>query len=244
MEALSNHRLWQTAMRHTFESGLVKRFEDQSFVPDELEYYDFRVSHSLVHLFDLIGQLQDTAKLLNNYPDRNSGISSFRYMIYTLENWYIRAGSVGDRVINLINNVFHLGIHKAGSADFVLKNLNVSRTAVPALYSSLDKVLSKHRSTRNTIVHAESLAPEEMQRLATLYSYDDAMIVEHPDEQFRANVKRVRARDLAKAREAQMRELGDRNLNIEKAVIPILDALVTVHVRQRKRLTAYLGRVE
>jgi hypothetical protein len=240
MNRLHAHKILKEPVDNLHSSGLFKKAEDEKYVFSELEYYNWQLAWASIQLRDLMEQLFDAATLLNNYPAKSTGITSFRYLLYTLENWYMRCGSVEDRTINLINRVFHLGCHKAGAADFVLRNIKVERTDVPARFRQLQKVLQEHRTVRNKIVHAESLAPDELRSLAFLYMYDDDMIARHESERFRRSVKRIRAERLSKTRQERKDQLLGINEKIIVALLPLLDVLLPIMNEQHSRLKAYL----
>jgi len=241
MERLNSHKLLRGSLESLRSTGLLQKAQDQRYVLTELEYYDWHVAFASLQLLELCQQLFDTASLLNNYPARSTGITSFKYLMYTLENWHLRCGSVEDRAVNLINRSFHLGCHKPGAADFVLKNTKVARTNVPTHFKKLQRTLQKHRKVRNEIVHAGSLVPHGMKDVAILYVYDDAMIAQHEVEQFRLGVKTHRAQRLAQVRKTNREHLLAANDHIIAGLVPLADALVPIVEEQHRRLGAYAG---
>jgi hypothetical protein len=186
--------------------------------PDEYEFYILRVSHSLAHLLTVCEQLHHAVLYLSAFTPtkrmRNFGISRYTNLHYNIENYLIRTQTVYDRLLVLVDAVFHLANDPQYiSHESILSNLHVKRTGILDKMRKLRKLLRKYQYKRNTIIHHESYQEEDLRKLEMYHvlqrtstnSEDDARI-----NHLSRNLERVLTREYVKSKMQEFDEFNDK----------------------------------
>jgi hypothetical protein len=155
---------------------------------DELEYYVHKVGFHLSYLIKWCKQLKIGIEFLSNFEYKNNvEYNRIDHLSYNIENYIIRFQSVSDRILQLINAVFHLAISDNNvTNNVVMSNLKVDRTKVPLKYKPIKKYLKLFYNDRNTIVHRHSYLEIELKKLELFYHPNNDDIDER-SKLFRAN---------------------------------------------------------
>lgn len=143
----------------------------ESFILDELQYYIHNVGFCTVYLIKWCKQLEIGVDLLSNFDYKaKSGFNRVDHLSYNIENYIIRFQSVSDRILQVINSVFHLTIEKSNiNSNIVMSNLKVTRTNVPSKFKPIKKYLKKLCDDRNTIIHRHSYLDKQLRKLELFY---------------------------------------------------------------------------
>jgi len=137
----------------------------------EYEYYIHNTGFFFFHMIQLCYQLNYAVELLTNfnYSSKNK-VTRDQHLIYNIENYIIRLTSLDDRLLQLVNAVFHLTIdEKNVNERSILTNLKVSRTDFSFLYKEFKKQNSKYIGERNTIIHRHSYLDQKLRKIEVLY---------------------------------------------------------------------------
>ena len=110
---------------------------------DEYEFYVHKVGFSLVYFLKWCDQIDQAITILSNFNYNKSGdtsISRADHFIYNFENYLIRVTSIHDKMLQLVNSVYHLcNEDSMVTHEVITKNLKVSRTKLPTLLNKLKK---------------------------------------------------------------------------------------------------------
>lgn len=101
--------------------------------------------------------------LVNFNYSKKGEISRADHLIYNIENYLIRLNSVYDRVLQLVNVVFHLCIREESiSHSVVVSNYRVDHNSdVVKRVKAIRKYLDEYAQDRHTLVHRHSLLDEK-----------------------------------------------------------------------------------
>lgn len=137
----------------------------------EYEFYIHNVSFYTSNLLMLFRQLEFAIEFLTNYNySKQIQANRIDHLTYNVENYIIRISSVLDRILQVINSVFHLCIDETMVNErIILKNLKVKRTDTPKYYNKLKSIINSYAGDRNTIVHRHSYLHDELKKLSILY---------------------------------------------------------------------------
>jgi len=201
---------------------------------DELQYYIHGVGFSLIYLFRLCQQLELAVEFLSNYSYRNKSknisFNRIDYIIYNIENYIIRFHSLDDRILHLINKVFHLTINEEDVVrTVILKNYKVSRTNIPSLYKPLKNHILKFNQDRNTIIHHHSFLDKNLRKLELFYYAE----LDTKEDDYLKYFRAQRLKDYLKEEKNKFR------INNEKAfklISTLLNELKNIYIKERKRL--------
>jgi hypothetical protein len=144
-------------------------------LPNVHQYYILQVGNRIRNLVIWCRQLDQMVQYISNFSVSNTmkrkGVTRHTYLAYHIENYIIRVASIYDRVLQLIDTVFHLCNDPQNCTnDVILNNLKVKRTDVPSALRPLKKLLKEYRFPRNSIVHFEPYEDKLLRRLE-LYSH-------------------------------------------------------------------------
>jgi len=252
-ESLMSHALVKTAFKNGVEisqslevGDFTKAEASYSRDPDEYEYYVIAVGHTLSHLLGLCEQMKYAVHFLSSFsPTKQTKISKINrsnYIQYNIENYLIRTQSLNDRVLKLINAVFHLGIDQRNCKfDTISKNLHVKVTPVPTKLKKLWDVLGKYRQERNTIIHHESFLEDDLRKLEMFY-----LVMEKSPDNDIQEIKYLpyHARKLAGDYVKQKKlEFDEFNNIVFNELLELFNTLEPKYIRMEKMLRIKCGHV-
>ncbi len=142
---------------------------------DEHQFYLQRVGFCVAHTLTWCKQLNAANELLTNFDySKKLGPSRADHLIYNIENYLIRLNSVYDRVLHLINAVFHLGINEEHVFHGnVISNYKVQhKPDVVSHTKAIKKYLDKYSQIRHTLIHKNSLMDDKLNRIELFYLDD------------------------------------------------------------------------
>ena len=141
----------------------------EDVVLDEQQYYVQKVGFFLVHTLAWCRQLDLAIEFLSNFDySKKIGANRADHAIYNLENYLIRINSSYDRILQLVNAVFHLGVSEehVGHA-VIISNAKVQhRPKVVSKTKAIQKYLKDYAQARHTLIHKHSYLDVKMRRLA------------------------------------------------------------------------------
>jgi hypothetical protein len=145
--------------------------------PDEHEFFLLRVSASMVEVLNCCHQLHQIPILLANHRQTASmekaGINRHSQLIYHIENYLIRTQSLLDRILKLIDAVFHLtNDPRHCRYDVVMRNVKVQVSDILPPLKELKKVLDRYAITRNEVIHHHSITDDRLRRLDMYFIAD------------------------------------------------------------------------
>lgn len=211
--------------------------------PDEHEFYVLGVGQAIVDVIYCSQQLEHAVELLGDFSYsaklRARNIQRRHHLEYNIENYLIRTQILYERILQLVNRVFHLLNPPGNCRDVtVLKNIKVARTKIPGVIGSIRKKIRHYADQRNLIVHHESHKEDDLRRLGML-----SLVPSLPDEPNRfaswvkADQQRLCRRILAEKRA----EFTSFNESVVCAMLPLFDVLGEVYDDERARLTRIVG---
>lgn len=215
---------------------------DPEFIrePDEHEFYVLGVGQAIADVLGCSQQLEHAVALLGDFSYspklREGNVQRNDHLEYNIENYVIRTQILYERVLQLVNRVFHLQYPTDGCTHAALiRNLKVARTRIPAAIGPLRKKIREYAEHRNVIVHRESYKANDLRRLRLLYLATSE--TEHAVSGAQAWRKRLLRDVLAKKRA----EFGTHNDAVIRFMLPLFDALGEVYDDERRRLARIVG---
>ena len=107
---------------------------------------------------------------------KRAGINRQKHIVFHVESYIIRVQSLFDRVLKLVDAVFHLlNDAKNCRPHVILKNIKVKHHE-PVLRSikKLEKLLDRYASQRNEVIHAGSFQEDRLRVLELYYVLENA----------------------------------------------------------------------
>ncbi len=202
----------------------------ENFKLDELQYYIHKVGFYTVYLIKWCKQLEIGVDLLSNYDYKaKSEFNRVDHLSYNIENYIIRFQSVSDRILQVINGVFHLTIDESNvSNKIIMSNLKVTRTNVPSKFNPIKKYLNKLYNDRNTIVHRHSYLEKELRKLELFYHKNNNDVD--------ARIKYYRSRKLKEYIKTKKECYIKYNQDLFELLPDLLDELLNEYRKQRDKL--------
>lgn len=145
------------------------------------ESYAIETLLSLSSVVTCIDQLHFSVDMLAGYriqstPER---MNRYDYIVFGIENYYLRLTSVYDRCLRLGNIVFQLGLPERECRETTItKNAYIKGTPVAQALKDMDKFTNPFRFHRNTVAHESTYSEGELDKLGSYY------LVAEEDQQF------------------------------------------------------------
>ncbi|EDZ65366.1 hypothetical protein NOC27_2046 [Nitrosococcus oceani AFC27] len=97
-------------------------------------------------------------------------MNRYDYVVYGIENYYLRFTSVFDRCLRLANVIYQLGLpERQCNNDSIIKNAHVKGTPVAKSLTELDKFTGPFRYHRNTVAHQGTYSEKDLDQLGSYY---------------------------------------------------------------------------
>lgn len=145
------------------------------------ESYAIETFLSLSSVVTCIDQLHFSIEMLAGYRSHSTPekMNRYDYIVFGIENYYLRLTSVCDRCLRLANVVFQIGLpEKECREATITKNAYIKGTPVEQALRDLDKFTNPFRFHRNTVAHESTYSESELDKLGSYY------LVAEEDQQF------------------------------------------------------------
>jgi hypothetical protein len=199
----------------------------------EYQYYVQKVGFYLVNTISWCKQLDLAIELLSNFDYSKKEASRADHLIYNVENYLIRIKSVHDRVLQLVNAVFHLCINEANvNHGVIVSNYKVQhRPEILKAVKAISKYLSEHEQIRHTLIHRHSLIDKDLKKIELFYLNN----FEHIDDEDQVKAyKYVRTEHLKKVLSEKKSEFREINSTLFTLINALFLELNSEYERQKK----------
>ena len=204
---------------------------------DEFQFYVHNVGFYLTHCLTWCKQLDASVEFLLNY-DYSKKLNTNRadHLIYNIENYFIRLNSVYDRVLQIVNAVFHLCINEESvNHNVVISNLKVAhRSKIKSEIKSVNKFLSDYAQKRNTLIHKHSWRDVKLRKIELFYVTNIEELKLTQKEKI--NLKSFRARKLKEYISEKKIEFNDINIGLYNKLNSLFSSLKPEYLRQKQRI--------
>jgi hypothetical protein len=252
LPTLFDHRFAQDVMRDAMAAqkllGDAAPFKIQPEYkrdPDEHEYFLLHVGSCLAEVLTAYQQLTHIPVYLANHRQtpamEKAGINRHSQIVYHIESYLIRTQGLLDRVLKLVDAVFHLlNAPRACRADVVLQNVKVKRTKVPTVVKRMDKLLDRYSMARNAVVHHKSVQEDELRTLEMYYLVEQIERVAPGTIDRRVTaIKQERTHEVIRAKK---KEFTDFNVELAAALSDIFDVLAPHYAKEEPLLRLRLSK--
>ncbi len=214
--------------------------------PDEHEFYLLGVGKALVEVLTCCEHLQNIPLLLSNYHEtpsmKRAGINRQRHIVFHIESYIIRVQGIFDRVLKLMDAVFHLlNDPKNCRPHIILKNVKVKHhDPVLSAVKKLEKLLDRYAAQRNEVIHAGSFQEDRLRVLEMYYVLENAERVEgkQPSRDY-AGLKSEMSREIVTEKK---KEFTAFNAELAACLIEVFAALAPCYTREEHVLRLRLGK--
>jgi uncharacterized membrane protein YciS (DUF1049 family) len=235
LDDIATHPLLSSCFNHAI-SVLSKLGEKQQKLsstdmvferlPNEGELYIIHVGHTASHLIGVLDQLDYIPLYLLGFSPtkqmKKADLNSAKHIQYTIENYIIRTQSVYDRILSLVDAVFHLGTDVSQlSHELIVTNIHVKHEKVETKLKSLRKVLREYIEERNSIIHHRGLLDEKLRKLEAFYILKSKSEMSSEIKKY-DGFRKLSQRDLVKSKRVEFEQF---NQKIFERVRDVLDSL-------------------
>jgi len=103
----------------------------------------------------------------NNTPEK---MNRYNYIVFGIENYYLRLTSIFDRCLRLANIIYQIGLpEQQCNNNSIIKNLYIKGTSVAKALKEIDKFTTPFRSHRNKVAHQATYLERELEQLGSYY---------------------------------------------------------------------------
>lgn len=223
------------------------RIEPQyACAPDEHEFYLLGVGKALVEVLTCCEHLQNIPEMLTSFRETSSakrfGINLQRHIVYHVESYIIRVQGLFDRVLKLLDAVFHLlNDPRNCRSHIILKNVKVKHhQEVLASVKRLGKLLDRYAVKRNEVIHEASFQED---RLRTLEMYYIAEAASRQDSSFPKRDYAALIRELSREIVSEKKnEFMEFNMRLASALQELLAVLHPCYKAEERALRLRVGK--
>lgn len=214
--------------------------EDEPLM-NERQFYICRVGYSLAHTLTWVEQLHQAVFFLSDSSrskkQLDNGIQRSHHLIYNIENYLVRLQSIYDRLLQLVNSVFHIcNAETTVSHVLIVNNLKVARTEIPKLLKIVRNTIKHKSEVRNEIIHRHSYSDTELEKMELLYM--------HTKETWNPKNKDITYERLCNYRTESMKNIVKQkksefeliNSKLVEKLVPLFNALHVQYQIEKKRL--------
>ncbi len=136
------------------------------------ESYAIETLLSTGNVVSCIDQLYFSIDMLSGYRSGSAPekMNRYDYIVFGIENYYLRLTSVFDRCLRLANVIFQLGLpERQCNNESIIKNAHIKGTPVANALTELDKFTSPFRFHRNTVAHQGTYSEKDLDQLGSYY---------------------------------------------------------------------------
>lgn len=164
-EQIDNHDIFSSMSaiiaKYIMRSGIKTK---NLAVASPAEQYAINCFHSLRNITNCLDQLIYAVDLLSGFRNTLTPKTMNRhdYIVFGIENYYLRITSIYDRCLRATNTVFQLGLpERECKNSTILKNDHVKNTSVVQCLKKLDRFTGQFRCYRNIIAHSATFDDQD-----------------------------------------------------------------------------------
>jgi len=176
---------------------------------NKFEKYNIDILLSASNITECLDQINYTIDLLSGYKNKkDSTMNRHDYIVFILENFYLRITSIFDRILRFTNVVFEIGLpERECKESTIIKNDKIKGTTLSSSMKRLDKFIEKYRYSRNRIAHSESYNEK---RLADIQGFYIALDSDNNKdlERYKNFYKRI-ADEFVQEKKNELRKIAD-----------------------------------
>lgn len=176
----------------------------------EYQYYVQKVGFYLVNTTSWCKQLDLAIELLSNFDYSKKEASRVDHLIYNVENYLIRIKSVYDRILQLVNAVFHLCINEASvNNGVIVSNYKVQhRPEILKAVKAINKYLGEHEKVRHTLIHRHSLIDKDLKKIELFYLSDFKHIADEDQVKVFKSIRTEHLKMFLSDKKSEFREIN------------------------------------
>jgi hypothetical protein len=139
--------------------------------PTKFERYNIDILLSANNITECLDQIHYSIEMLSGFKTKRSSLMNRHdYIVFILENFYLRITSIFDRILRFSNTVFEIGLpEKECKESTIIKNDKIKDTPLYEVLKRLNTFIDKYRFPRNKIAHSESYNEKELADIQGFY---------------------------------------------------------------------------
>ena len=191
-----------------------------------------------MHTLTWCKQLYLSIEFLSNY-DYSKKIESNRadHLIYNLENYLIRLNSVYDRILQVVNAVFHLCVNEeCVSHSVIVSNYKVQHNLeIQNSIKKIKKFLKDYAQTRYTLIHKHSWQDLKLRKIELFYLND--LVDPQKSDEWKKGFKQYRARFLGDYISEKKTEFKEINTQLANLINDLFNLFQNEYTNQKAKLS-------
>lgn len=171
VSGLDKHELIEFLMPTV--SGFIARQTPEKIInpPSLKENRSIEILLSANKISESLDQIYFTIEMLSGYrKGKTSKMNRHDYIVFMLENFYLRITSIFDRILRFTNLVYEIGLpEKECRESTIIKNLKIKGSAVEKTLNKIHKYVNKYKPIRNQVAHQNTFHDDELNSVEGYY---------------------------------------------------------------------------
>lgn len=145
--------------------------EGENIKKTNFEIYNIDVLLYAHNILECLDQVNYSINMLSGFKTKNKfNMNRHDYIVFMLENFYLRVTSIFDRILRLTNIALEIGLpEKECKESTIIKNENIKGTKLYKALKNINDFLESFRKKRNKIAHSESFSEEKLNYIKSYY---------------------------------------------------------------------------
>jgi|GEM_PF-2935698 len=139
--------------------------------PTSFERYNIDVFLSANNIINCLDQIHYSIEMLSGFKRKcGSEMNRHDYIVFILDNFYLRITSIFDRILRFTNVVLEIGLpEKECKVSTIIENDKIKGTTLYSVLKKLNTFIDKYRYTRNKIAHSTSFREKKLFDIQAYY---------------------------------------------------------------------------
>ncbi|MDD3281699.1 MAG: Cthe_2314 family HEPN domain-containing protein [Bacteroidales bacterium] len=145
--------------------------EGENIKKTNFEIYNIYVLLYAHNILECLDQVNYSINMLSGFKTKNKfNMNRHDYIVFMVENFYLRSTSIFDRILRFTNIALEIGLpEKECKESTIIKNENIKGTKLYTALKNINNFLESFRENRNKIAHSESFSEEKLNYIKSYY---------------------------------------------------------------------------
>ena len=219
IDKYKENRLFSITLPKLREHILTQKNQQNRTVPTKEEQYLIDVAISAFNITECLDQVYFSIEMLSGFRKRKGFfMTRHDYIVFMVENFYLRLTSIFDRALRLTNLALDIGLpNRECRESTIIKNSKIKGSDIESTLKEINKIMSDFRKTRNQIAHSEAYSEKELIYIQGFY-----LTIDVPEM---SKYKSLMKRETDNYIKVKKDELGRVTENLEKIVGEFFESL-------------------
>lgn len=171
VKSFDNHKIIKLLLPTV--TGFISRQKPDKITsqPSEKERFLIEIFIGISKITDCLDQIYFSIEMLSGFRKKKGNeMNRHDYIIFMIENFFLRITSIFDRTLHLTNFLFDIGIpERECKESTIIKNNKIKGTEVEKSLKDLKRFTDRFKPIRNKVAHSNAFEDKELYPIRDYY---------------------------------------------------------------------------